>query len=42
MEKKYKLTDEIIDFEGHKLHRIEALKDFSDVRVSFRAESIRE
>ena len=32
MEKKYKLTDEIIDFEGRKLHRIEALKDFSDVK----------
>lgn len=32
MEKKYKLTDEIIDFEGCKLHRIEALKDFSNVK----------
>ena len=32
MEKKYKLTDEIIYFEGRKLHRIEALKDFSDVK----------
>ena len=31
-EKKYKLTDEIIDFEGCKLHRIEALKDFSNVK----------
>ena len=30
MEKKYKLTDEIIDFEGRKLHRIEAQKDFSN------------
>lgn len=42
MEKKYKLTDEIIYFEGCKLHRIEALKDFFNVRVSFQAESIRE
>lgn len=32
MEKKYKLTDEIIDFKGYKLHRIEALKDFSNVK----------
>ena len=32
MEKKYKLTDEIIDFKGCKLHRIEALKDFSNVK----------
>ena len=32
MEKKYKLTDEIIDFEGRKLYRIEALKDFSNVK----------
>lgn len=28
---KYKLTDETIDFFGHTLHRIEALKDFGDV-----------
>ena len=32
MEKKYKLIDEIIDFEGRKLYRIEALKDFSNVK----------
>ena len=32
MEKKYKLTDEVIDFKGCKLHRIEALKDFSNVK----------
>lgn len=32
MEKKYKLIDEIIDFEGRKLHRIKALKDFSNVK----------
>ena len=32
MEKKYKLIDEIIDFKGYKLHRIEALKDFSNVK----------
>ena len=30
-EKKYKLTDESINFCGRKLYRIEALKDFSDV-----------
>lgn len=28
MEKKYKLTDETIEFEGRTLYRIEALKDF--------------
>ena len=32
MKKKYKLIDEIIDFEGRKLYRIEALKDFSNVK----------
>lgn len=32
MEKKYKLTDETIEFNGVKLHRIEALKDFSVVK----------
>ena len=31
-EKKYKLTDECITICGRKLYRIEALKDFSDVR----------
>ena len=32
MEKKYKLTDETIEFNGVKLYRIEALKDFSLVK----------
>ena len=32
MEKKYKLTDETIEFNGVKLHRIEALKDLSVVK----------
>lgn len=32
MEKKYKLTEEIINYEGHKLYRIEALKDFGNVQ----------
>ena len=32
MEKKYRLTDETIEFNGVKLHRIEALKDFSLVK----------
>lgn len=31
MEKKYRLTDETIEFNGVKLHRIEALKDFGRV-----------
>ena len=31
-EKKYKLTDEFITFDNRKLYRIEALKDFSDVK----------
>ena len=31
-EKKYKLTDECIIIDEHKLYRIEALKDFFDVR----------
>ena len=31
-EKKYKLTDESITFCGRKLYRIEALKDFSNVK----------
>lgn len=30
--KKYKLTDETIQVGGHTLHRIEALKDFSDIK----------
>ena len=32
MEKKYRLTDETIEFNGVKLYRIEALKDFGDVK----------
>ena len=32
MEKKYKLTDETIEFNGVKLYRIEALKDFGCVK----------
>ena len=31
-EKKYKLTDEAIEFDGHILHRIQALKDFGNVK----------
>lgn len=32
MEKKYKLTEESINYYGKKLYRIEALKDFGDVK----------
>ena len=32
MEKKYKLTDETIEVDGKTLYRIEALKDFSNVK----------
>ena len=32
MEKKYKLTNETINVNGVTLYRIEALKDFSDVK----------
>lgn len=32
MEKKFKLTDETIEFRGHTLYRIKALRSFSDVR----------
>ena len=31
MDKKYELTDETMEFDGHTLHRIRALKSFSDV-----------
>lgn len=31
-ERKYKLTDEYIIFSGIELYRIEALKDFSNVK----------
>ena len=33
MEKKYKLTEETKEWCGHTLHRIEALKDFGDVKA---------
>ena len=33
-EKKYKLTDESIEYDRHTLHRIEALKDFGNVIVT--------
>mgnify|MGYP003432635366 CR=1 FL=1 len=32
MEKKYKLTEETINVNGKTLHRIEALKDFGNVK----------
>ena len=32
MEKKYKLTDETISVNGRILYRIEALKDFNDIK----------
>lgn len=32
MEKKYELTDETMEWEGHTLHRIRALKDFDDIK----------
>ena len=32
MENKYKFTEDTIETKGHTLHRIEALKDFSDVK----------
>ena len=32
MEKKYKLTEETINVDGRTLYRIEALKDFGDVK----------
>ena len=32
MEKKYKLTEETINVNGRTLHRIEALRDFNDVK----------
>ena len=33
MEKKYKLTEETIDWRGRTLYRIEVLRDFGDVKV---------
>ena len=33
MEKKYQLTDQVIIIEGRTLHRIKALRDFSDVKA---------
>lgn len=32
MEKKYEFTDEVVDYYGRKLHRIEALRDFGHVK----------
>ena len=32
MERKYKLTDECMQYEGHKLYRIQSLMSFSDVK----------
>ena len=32
MEKKYKITEETININGRTLYRIEALKDFNDVK----------
>lgn len=36
MEKKYKLTEETKEWRGHILHRIEALKDFGNVKIGKR------
>ena len=33
MEKKYILTDDVIDFNGHNLHRIKAVRDFDCVKA---------
>lgn len=33
IDKKYELTDECIDFNGHKLYRIKALRSFGDVKA---------
>lgn len=33
MEKKFRLTNETINFNGVTLYRIEALRDFSDIKV---------
>ena len=33
MEKKYILTDDVIDFSGHTLHRIKAVRDFDCVKA---------
>ena len=33
MSKKYELTDETMEWEGHALHRIKALRDFNDVKA---------
>ena len=32
MERKYKLTDECMQYEGHKLYRIQSLRSFSNVK----------
>ena len=41
MEKKYKLTEETTGIYGRILHRIEALKDFGNVKKGDRAVSLR-
>ena len=33
MSKKYELTDETMEWEGHTLHRIKALRDFNYVKA---------
>ena len=33
MSKKYELTDETMEWEGHTLHRIKALRDFNNVKA---------
>lgn len=33
MKKKYELTDQTINVDGRTLHRIKALRDFSDVQA---------
>lgn len=33
MEKKYILTDDVIDFNSHTLHRIKAVRDFDCVKA---------
>ena len=32
MERKYKLTDECMQYKGHKLYRIQSLRSFSNVK----------
>lgn len=39
MERKYKLTDEYIQYKGHKLYRIQAIKSFDDVKMEILADT---